>query len=372
MTPIPQCNPLANYLAHREAIDDAIRKVLDKGQYILGENVAALEREFAAYVRVAHAVGVASGTDALTIGLRACGIGDGDEVITVSHTAVATVAAIELAGARPVFVDIDKETYTIDAARIDAAITPATKAIMPVHIYGGMASMKDVTAIAKSHGLLVIEDCAQAHGASIGARRAGSIGDIAAFSFYPTKNLGALGDGGMIVTDNADLADQARLIREYGWRTRYVSTRTGTNSRLDEIQAAILRVKLADLDVENNARRTIARAYDALLAPAGCAPAATSARHSHVYHQYVIQVDQRDRVRDLLLQKGIATSVHYPVPVHVQPAYRSRLRCCGTMSVTERSAQRIISLPMFPELSLNDAVFVAESVLAAVESPASV
>jgi dTDP-4-amino-4,6-dideoxygalactose transaminase len=374
MTLIPQCNPLANYLAHRDAIDDAIREVLEKGQYVLGENVAAFEREFAAYVGVGHAVGVASGTDALTIGLRACGIGDGDEVITVSHTAVATVAAIELAGASPVFVDIDEGTYTIDVSRIEAAITPATKAIMPVHLYGKAASLDELIAIARSHGLMVIEDCAQAHGAlcgaAHGARRVGSIGDIGAFSFYPTKNLGALGDGGMIVTGNAEYAEQARSLRQYGWQGRRVSERAGMNSRLDEIQAAVLRVKLKGLERENERRRRIARHYGKILASLGCA-APVPGDDSHVYHQYVIAVDRRDAVSDLLLEKGISTAVHYPVPVHLQPAYRGRLHCCGTMAVTERTAQRIISLPMFPELSVEDAVFVAESVRASITAAAA-
>lgn len=371
MTPVPQCNPLANYRAHRDAIDRAMRLVLDKGQYILGENVAAFEREFAAYIGVADAVGVASGTDALTIALRACGIGPGDEVITVSHTAVATVAAIELAGATPVFVDIDEGSYTIDVSRIEPAITPATRAVLPVHLYGRTAAMDKIRAIAQARNLLVIEDCAQAHGARCGARRAGSMGDIAAFSFYPTKNLGALGDGGMIVTGNADLARQARLIREYGWRQRYVSDRTGTNSRLDEIQAAILRVKLTALEEENAARGSIARAYDAALTPLGCAPAAAPGEIAHVYHQYVIAVDQRDKVRDLLNLKGIGTAVHYPVPVHLQPAYRGRLRCAGPMSATELAARRIISLPMFPELRPDEAVFVAESVRATIQAVAA-
>jgi dTDP-4-amino-4,6-dideoxygalactose transaminase len=283
----------------------------------------------------------------------------------VSHTAVATVAAIELAQATPVLIDIDPSTYTIDVGRIEPAITPATKAILPVHLYGRPAEMDGICAIAKARKLLVIEDCAQAHGAFCGAKRAGSLGDIAAFSFYPTKNLGAVGDGGMIVTASADLAGQARILREYGWRQRHVSDRSGTNSRLDEIQAAILRVKLSGLDKENDLRRTIARTYDRVLAPLGYASAAAQNEGSHVYHQYVIQVDQRDRVRDLLLQKGIATAIHYPVPVHLQPAYRC-LRCAGRMSVTERAAQHIISLPMFPELSVEDTVFVAESIRAIV------
>jgi dTDP-4-amino-4,6-dideoxygalactose transaminase len=362
MRTIPQCNPRANYLAHREGIDSALNKVLDKGQYILGENVEAFEKEFADYCGVAHAIGVASGTDALTIALKAAGIGIGDEVITVSHTAVATVAAIELAGAVPVFVDIDEKTFTIDVSRIEPAITPLTKAIIAVHLYGRMADMTAVCACAKAHHLTVLEDCAQAHGALAGKKRAGSLGDIAAFSFYPTKNLGAIGDGGMVVTDNPVFAERAGLLRQYGWRERYVSECGGLNSRLDEIQAAILRVKLPGLDRENNLRRAVARVYDDMLVPSGCAPAPAGGDGSHVYHQYVIRTENRDAVREILLQKGISTAIHYPVPVHLQPAYRGRLRCVGTMAVTEHAARRIISLPMFPELHIDDAAFIAGAV----------
>jgi dTDP-4-amino-4,6-dideoxygalactose transaminase len=363
MKAIPQCSPHGNYLAHRDAIDAAMKQVLDKGQYILGENVTAFEHEFAAYIGGGNAVGVASGTDALTIALRAIGIGAGDEVITVSHTAVATVAAIELAGAVPVLVDIDKKTYTIDASRIEAAITSKTKVVVAVHLYGRPAAMNEVLSVARAHNLVVVEDCAQAHGAMYRGKRVGSLGDIAAFSFYPTKNLGAIGDGGMIVTGNATFAQEARLIREYGWRQRYVSDRPGTNSRLDELQAAILRVKLESLDRENEARRAIARVYDAVLGPLGIAPVPAGSGDSHVYHQYVIIVDKRDSVRELLAQKGIGTAVHYPVPVHWQPAYR-RCRCAGAMTITELAATRILSLPMFPELRVEDAAFVADFLFA--------
>jgi dTDP-4-amino-4,6-dideoxygalactose transaminase len=363
MIPIPQCNPLSNYRAHKAEIDSAIGVVLDRGQYVLGENVSALEKEFAAYVGVSHAVGVASGTDAITIALLSAGIGRGDEVITVSHTATATVAAIERAGALPVLVDIDPAAFTIDAGEIESAITPATKAVLPVHLYGRVAArMDEIIAIAQKHGLLIIEDCAQAHGASSGAGRAGAIGDVGAFSFYPTKNLGALGDAGMVVTDNAGFAERARNLRQYGWQERYVSEFAGMNSRLDEIQAAVLRVKLPSLDRENDCRRSIARTYDEVLSPLGCSPVHVPVNESHVYHQYVISVDNRDAVREQLLQKGILTAIHYPVPVHRQPAYEGRLRCIGSLQATDRVAQRILSLPLFPELRLEEAFFAAESV----------
>ena len=286
---IPQTDPRANYLAHKDEIDAAIAAVLAGGRYILGEQVAAFEREFAAYLGAGstegatHAIGVGSGTDALHLALRACGIGPGDRVFTVSHTAVATVAAIELAGATPVLVDIDPATFTMDPNRLEEAvrrdeggnssnvkrhssIVTRHSAIIPVHLYGHPADMAAILEIARRYDLWVIEDCAQAHGATIDGQKTGTFGDIAAFSFYPTKNLGALGDGGAVVTSDPALAEQTRLLREYGWRERYVSAIPGLNSRLDELQAAILRVKLRYLDAENARRRALAAEYDRLLA----------------------------------------------------------------------------------------------------------
>jgi dTDP-4-amino-4,6-dideoxygalactose transaminase len=262
-------DPKANYLAHKEEIDQAIRRVLDSGWYILGQEVAAFEQEFAQYLGVSQAVGVGSGTDALEIALRACGVGVGDAVITVSHTVVATVAAIELVGAMPVLVDIDPITFTLDPNRLEDTIAQhqgsRIKAIIPVHLYGHPAAMPAIKEIARRHDLYVIEDCAQSHGAAIKGRKTGAWGDLAAFSFYPTKNLGALGDGGAVVTDNAELAQKLRLLREYGWQRRYISEMPGMNTRLDEIQAAVLRVKLQYLDKENAQRRELAEVYNSRL-----------------------------------------------------------------------------------------------------------
>ena len=333
-------NPRAQYESHRAAIDEAIARVLAGGRYILGSEVEAFEKEFAAYCEVAHAVGVGSGTEALHIALAAAGGGEGDEVITVAHTAVATAAAIRMCGATPLFVDIDPQTYTIDPAKIE--ITKKTKAIVPVHLYGQPADMDAIMDVAHKHGVLVIEDCAQAHGARDRGRRVGSIGDIAAFSFYPTKNLGAIGDGGAIVTSSKELAERARLLREYGWKERYVSSIEGWNSRLDELQAAILRVKLQTLDADNRRRREIAARYDrALQGPM------TRKDAEPVYHLYVIASERRDALQQHLRERGIGALVHYPVPVHRQPAYASS----ASLPVTERAAETVLSLPMYPELT---------------------
>jgi dTDP-4-amino-4,6-dideoxygalactose transaminase len=327
--------------------------VLDSGWYILGAEVAGFEREFADYLGVGHAVGVGSGTDALQLALRACGVGVGDSVLTVSHTAVATVAAIGLCGAEPVFVDIDPATFTMDPERLEEEIRSSPggrrlKAVVPVHLYGLPADMAAIGEIARRHGLRVVEDCAQSHGASVRGRKTGAIGDIAAFSFYPTKNLGALGDGGMVATGDPDLAERVRRLREYGWEERYVSREAGLNSRLDEIQAAVLRVKLRHLDEDNASRRRIAGLYDSLLKDAGLILPCGRPDAVHVYHQYVIRSRERDALRGHLREMGIGTLVHYPVPVHRQPAYAARDG--GRLPLTERIAGEILSLPMYPEL----------------------
>lgn len=361
-------------MAHKAEIDAAVAKVMDGGRYILGEEVELFEQEFAAYIGVAHAIGVASGTDALHLALRACGIGHGDEVITVSHTAVATVAAIELAGAMPVLVDIEPDYFTMDPRKLEAAVTPRTKAVIPVHIYGQSADMAPIMGFAKEHGLRVIEDCAQAHGASYeegmhrgGAedaekRRCGSMGDLGCFSFYPTKNLGAFGDGGMVVTNDPALAEKVRQLREYGWVERYVSDIPGLNSRLDELQAAVLRVKLRHLDADNAKRIQLASIYDKGLAGMGLIRPAVRMRavitdhcplptglYPHVYHQYVVRSTRRDELHAYLEPRDIGTLIHYPVPVHLQSAYRGRLNH-GNMKVTEAAPMEVLSLPMFPEL----------------------
>jgi dTDP-4-amino-4,6-dideoxygalactose transaminase len=351
---IPQSNPLANYLARRREIDAAMRRTMESGRYILGNEVAAFESEFAEYLGLRCAVGVSSGTAALYLALRACDIGPGDVVITVSHTAVATVAAIELCGATPLFVDIEPATFTIDVERLKEAVSKyegRVRAIVPVHLYGHPARITEIMKLAADNGIRVIEDCAQAHGARWEGRMIGTFGDLAAFSFYPTKNLGALGDGGGVATNDEKLGERVRALREYGWEQRFISEIPGVNSRLDELQAAVLRVKLRHLDEDNKRRARIAKLYDqalddhATLTRPQILPGAT-----HVFHQYVIRVKARNSLQTFLGERGIGTAIHYPMPVHQQPAYARRISACGSLHETEAVAQEILSLPMFPEL----------------------
>jgi dTDP-4-amino-4,6-dideoxygalactose transaminase len=353
---IPQTDPRAGYLAQRDAIDAAIARVLDGGVYILGREVEVFETAFADFVGVAHAIGVASGTDAIEIALRACGIGSGDLVFSVSHTAVATIAAIERAGATPVLVDVEPGTYTMAPRELLRVVQspPAGRpaAVLPVHIYGQPAELASLIEIARTFGLPMIEDCAQSHGALYRGRPAGSFGDIACFSFYPTKNLGALGDGGMVVTNDPILAVALREIREYGWRERYVSARGGINSRLDPIQAAILGVKLRSLEADNARRQEVADRYDTGLIGLPLALPARRPQATHVFHQYVIRLAERDALREALQAAGIASGIHYPVPVHQQPAYGGRLACGPSgLGVTERAASQILSLPIYPQIA---------------------
>ncbi len=348
-------DPRRQYLAHKNEIDGAISRVLDGGRYILGEEVETFEAEFSAYIGVSYGIGVGSGTEALHLALAACEIGPGDEVLTVSHTAVATVAAIEQAGAIPVPIDIEPGFYTMDPRKIPAAISPKTKAILPVHIYGQPVDLDPVLDIALKYGLRVIEDCAQAHGAIYRGKRTGSYGDLACFSFYPTKNLGAFGDGGMVVTDQPELAQRLRLLREYGWAERQVSHVPGCNSRLDELQAAILRVKLHYLDQDNASRARIASIYRTGLKDCDIILPSCRPDTSHVYHQYVVRTPRRDALKQHLKQKGIDALVHYPVPVHLQPAYDGRLPGQHNLKETELAAKEILSLPIYPELE-NEAI----------------
>jgi dTDP-4-amino-4,6-dideoxygalactose transaminase len=364
---LPFADPKANYLAHQDEIDAAVRRVLESGWYILGPEVAAFEQEFSATLDVAHTVGVGSGTEALHLALRACGIGPGDAVFTVSHTAVATVAAIELAGATPVLVDIDPRTFTLDPNRLEDALREykgsRPGAIIPVHLYGHPADMPAFLDIARRYELRVIEDCAQAHGATVQGRKAGTWGDMAAFSFYPTKNLGALGDGGAVVSNTADLAERARLLREYGWRQRYVSEFPGMNSRLDELQAAILRVKLRYLEQENGRRRELARAYETALSPTSLRLPQALGQVEHVYHLYVIRASDRDQLKTYLQENGISTAIHYPVPVHLQPAYQSRIVAGhGGLHETEAACREILSLPMYPQMTDEDVRYIGERI----------
>jgi dTDP-4-amino-4,6-dideoxygalactose transaminase len=351
---IPCADPKAQYLTYKTEIEAAMHRVLDGGRYVLGAEVASFEDEFASYLGGGHSVGVGSGTEAVHLALAALGVGPGDEVITVSHTAVATVAAIELAGATPVLVDIEPGTYTIDPKKVEDALTPKTKAVVAVHIYGHPADLDALTDLCRRKGVKLVEDCAQSHGATWKGRRTGSLGDAAAFSFYPTKNLGAIGDGGAVFFKDKASSDKARLLREYGWAERYVSAIPGLNSRLDELQAAILRVKLRGLDADNTKRRALAAVYREVL---GGLPGLPAERPEAVpvYHLFVIAHPERDALKAALQERGVGTMIHYPMPIHLQPAYRGRVPVRGTMTVTERAAREVLSLPMFPELPESDA-----------------
>jgi len=368
--PVQPADPRGNYSAHRHEILAAIEGALERGAYILGPEVKAFEGEFAAYLGVREAVGVASGTDALHVALRALGIGPGDSVVTVSHTAVATVAAIEMAGATPVLVDVDEARMTMSAAGLQSALESLAsrhrfRAVIPVHLYGLPADMGAILPVARRYGLAVLEDCAQAHGAEIDGKKAGSFGDIAAFSFYPTKNLGAIGDGGAIVTGDPALAARVRELREYGWRERYVSREAGVNSRLDELQAAVLRVKLRYLDAENERRRQIAARYASALDRSGLALPREAPGTRHVYHQYVVRTPHRDALRAFLASRGVNTLIHYPVAVHEQPAYAGRIETePGGLPVTERVCRQVLSLPVQPELTDSEVDQVCEALLA--------
>ena len=353
---IPQANPGAGYRAVKPEIDAAVARALESGWYILGAEGRAFEAEYAAWLGTSRAVGCANGTDALVLALRSLGVGPGSAVATVSHTAVATVAAIEMVGATPVLIDIEPDHYTMAAAELATVLAdppaglPPIKAVIPVHLYGQAADLVPIMAAAARHGAAVIEDCAQAHGATLGNRKLGTFTEVSCFSLYPTKNLGALGDGGVIATNDAARADDIAALRQYGWRTHYISDQRGVNSRLDEIQAAILRVKLTHLDAGNARRQAIAAAFDAAL-PAGLRPA-RRAGASHVFHQYVLRVADRAAVQAGLRAQGIGTGVHYPVPVHLQPAYRGRIAMGPAgCAATEQASGEVMSLPMYPELT---------------------
>ena len=353
MNVIRQADPGAFIRQHRQAVFAAMERVLDSGWYILGTEVEGFEREFAEYFGYAHTIGVANGTDAVALALRALKIRPGDRVATVSHTAVATVAAIEMAGAAPQFVDIDPATYTLDPEALRDCLEQynRVRAVVVVHLYGHPADMRRIVALGNQFGIPVVEDCAQAHGASIDGRFVGSMGDAASFSFYPTKNLGAMGDGGLVVAARETTAAQVRMLREYGWQQRYISSTAGINSRLDEFQAAFLRVRLPFLQAGNQRRAAIAAAYDRGLARTGLILPVQRAGMKHVYHQYVVRHRDRDGLRARLQQLGIGTNIHYPVPVHCQPAYRERCHMSPSgLAATEALTREILSLPMFPEL----------------------
>lgn len=347
---IPVADPGAQLAALRPEIDEAIGRVLNSGYYILGPEVEAFEREFADYIGTTYAVGVANGTDALALGLRALGIGSGDEVITVSHTAVATVAAIEQAGATPVLVDVEPGFLTLDPYLLEEVLSARTRAVVPVHLYGQAADLTKILSFCQRHHLALVEDVSQAHGATWNGVKLGSIGHIGVFSCYPTKNLGALGDAGIVVTNDSATADRLRRLRQYGWKERNMSLEPGANSRLDEIQAAILRVKLRHLDTGNASRRSIADRYTSALAGTSVQTPITRSASEHVFYLYVVEDSDRDALSQNLAQHGVGSAIHYPLAVHQQAAYSGRIRTSRSMTVTERAVQRIISLPMFPEL----------------------
>ena len=347
------------YTAQKAAIDHAIQAVLNKGWFILGEHGRQFENAFANYCQAKQSIGVGSGTDAIHLGLKACGIGLNDEVITVSHTATPTASGISLSGAKPVFIDIDPQSYTIDPHLIEQAITPQTKAIVPVHLYGQSANMDDILTIAKKHRLHIVEDCAQAHGTLYRGQNVGTLGTVGCFSFYPSKNLGAFGDGGMVITQQTHIAQHVQLLRNYGSITRDVHEIQGINSRLDEIQAAILNAKLPHLDTQNQRRREIAHIYRTQITHPDMDHPIEKDWGTHTYHLYVIQTPHRDRLRQHLENCGIGTGIHYPTPIHKQPAY-THLNT-PPLPITEHIVDRILSLPIFPELTDAEIDHIVES-----------
>jgi dTDP-4-amino-4,6-dideoxygalactose transaminase len=358
---VPFVDLHAQHAAVRAEIERAVSGLLDRGDFILGAEVERFEADYAAFIGVTHAIGVGTGLAAIEIALRGFGIGPGDEVITPANTFVATVLAILAAGATPVFVDVDPATYTIDPRAIAAAVTPRTRAIVPVHLYGQPIDLDGVMAIAGRHNLLVIEDAAQAHGARYKGRRAGSVGHAAAFSFYPSKNLGAIGDGGMITTSDDAAAAKMKLLRNYGQRVKYYHSIVGTNSRLDTLQAAVLRIKLPHLDGWNAARRRHADAYAQRLQGVVRTPAAADGVE-HIFHLYVIESDRRDALQAHLKARQIDTGIHYPVPAHLQEACAPLGYKAGMFPAAERGAGRVLSLPMYAELTDQQIDYVADAV----------
>lgn len=347
---IPMVDLKAEYALLEDEIKPALLAALASAQYIGGPNVRALEQEVAAYCGVRHAIACACGTDALLLALRASGVGAGDEVITTPFTFVATASTISMCGARPVFVDIDPQTYNINPALIEAAITPRTRAVVAVHLFGQPADLAPIAAICRRYGLKLIEDAAQAFGAEYGGRKAGAFGDIGCFSFYPSKNLGAFGDGGMVITNDDELGEKLRILANHGSRVRYHHEMLGYNSRLDELQAAILRVKLKRVDAFNAARRRIAQAYNACLAGSGVITPHEDGKGLHVYHQYTLQSERRDALKLALAKAGIASAIYYPIPLHRQALYADQYASLS-LPVSEAAAARVLSLPISPTLT---------------------
>lgn len=348
-------------------IGAGISGVFDSSEFILGREVAAFEQEFAKLIGSAHAIGCGNGTDALELALTAVGVKPGDEVITVAHTFAATAEAIVRVGATPVFVDVAADTLLMDVAQVERAVSARTRAIVPVHLYGSCVAMKPLVALGRRHGLKIVEDAAQAHGAIVDGLRAGSHGDVATFSFYPGKNLGAVGDAGMVVTSDAEIARQVRAARDHGRSGKYEHETVGRNSRMDGLQAAVLRVKLRHLERWNDRRRQLAARYRFLLEDLPEIAPVEPSPGEPVYHLFVVQCDRRDDVRHTLDAAGISTGVHYPVPLHLQPAFAGNARP-GSLPVTERAADRILSLPMFPEMEDADVDRVVAALSQAVDT----
>jgi dTDP-4-amino-4,6-dideoxygalactose transaminase len=362
---IPFVDLKTQYRQIKPQVDAAIADVLESGHFVLGPQLEAFEAEFAAYCQTRLAVGVNTGTSGLHLALLAAGVGPGDEVITVPFTFVATVAAICYTGARPVFVDIEPQSYTMDVRQIECAITERTKAILPVHLYGHPADMDPIVEVARRYDLTVIEDAAQAHGAEYKGRRVGSIGDLGCFSFYPGKNLGAYGEGGMVVTNNEGYARMIGMLRNWGQEHKYNHLLKGYNYRLEELQAAILRVKLCYLEAWTEARRSHAAHYDELLDESGTKIAMASPYARHVYHIYAIRTRQRDRLQQALHAQGVQTGIHYPIPVHLLPAHADLGYRQGDFPCAEQAAREVLSLPMYAELSAEQIEQVAEAMLSA-------
>ncbi len=348
---IPMVDLKRQYLSLQQEIDAAVADVLTQTQFILGPNVSALEQEVAAYHGLPNAIGVANGTDALLLALRACGVGPGDEVITTPFTFIATAEVVALVGAHPVFVDIRPDDFNIDPAKIEAAVTPKTKAIIPVHLFGHPADMNPILDIARRHSLRVIEDCAQAFGATYHGKTVGAFGDAGCFSFFPSKNLGGYGDGGMVITAASDVADKVRMLRNHGSSERYYHADIGYNSRLDEIQAAILRVKLKRIDAMNEFRRKNADLYRQAIRRTDVIAPSEIPGCRHVYHQFTLRIQNRQKAADALAQAGIASAVYYPVPLHRQEAFLKLYPASPALTISETCAQEVLSLPMFPELT---------------------
>ena len=359
---IPFVDLQTQYQSLKEELDAAVLAVMKRGDFVLGGAVAEFERAFADYCGVRHVIGVDSGYSALEMIVRAYGIGPGDEVITVANTFIATTLAISNAGATPVLVDIDPETYNIDPAKIEAAITPRTRAIMPVHLYGQPVDMDPILAIARRRGLYVFEDAAQAAGARYKGRMIGGLADAAGFSFYPGKNLGAYGDGGAVATNSDEIAEKVRLLRNIGQKVKYYHEVKGFNHRLDTMQAAVLKVKLPHLDDWNASRRRAAATYNDLLRDLPMVTPPTAPYAEHIFHLYVVRVHNREALMEHLKNRGIASGLHYPIPIHVQPAYAELGYKAGDFPITEAYAETILSLPIYPELDDDKVATVVDAI----------